>query len=574
MTIINSGCGKGCQSYPCALPRTTLSRGALKIFHQTLDGTNSPYGELDLFDDQGYQVVNIWESSSHPIDGTWTNRKWRGIGPVRDAMKQDMEEPACRFIFIITRNSREPLDCTPEQLVHILTHYQVMALFLENIFTFTRRSEPHLFATFRSEDYLWGQKPVVGATNDLVGGNLLIQHCFNLVGLEYEGGRFNFRQAAVYYQLDMSSGKTVWIVIKGNKVIRHIIEEFTQGRITVDQLSTPLGAFLFGLDIHLLIYEWATQTWMPYINSLQQNHNDLSNAVKHVPVEEKTRDERLDKFIVTRASTMTSNRQNSGLHQRKSWPNKLASRLSFSKRDTGQPDPGSQQSADVTESPDLDVTQIFSIRRLQSLHSQITEVQQGILVLDQNKAVLQDMVKRFGYFRECTDFRRHMGIGEGDPFQGFFHTCDRHIRELERQGSRLSAILAHLERVTDSFGGILQHGNSRLGEAYARMAKASADKMEKLSVKASHEAASIHAITMLTLLFLPGTFVATFLSSGIIDLEYGEDQDNLGYWKVRWGALRLFGVVVGPLMSVVLAAWAVTYYLSSRRQRIRDLDAA
>lgn len=134
----------------------------------------------------------------------------------------------------------------------------------------------------------------------------------------------------------------------------------------------------------------------------------------------------------------------------------------------------------------------------------------------------------------------------------------------------------------------------RLGETYARIAKASADKMEGLTAKAKHEAVSIHAITMLTLLFLPGTFVAvrnglsfvyttlawiltgfqTFFSSGIIDFEYGEEQDRLGDWKIRWGALRLFGVVVGPLTGLVLTAWAITYFVSSRSRRRRDSDAA
>lgn len=48
----------------------------------------------------------------------------------------------------------------------------------------------------------------------------------------------------------------------------------------------------------------------------------------------------------------------------------------------------------------------------------------------------------------------------------------------------------------------------RLGESYAQLAKASTDEMQKLTVKTKHETVSIHVITMLTLTFLPATFVA------------------------------------------------------------------
>lgn len=346
------------------------------------------------------------------------------------------------------RNSREPLNCTLEQLAYILTHYQVMAPFLEHIFTFKRRSEAHLHAAFRSEDYLWDQGSTFSTTSDIVDGDLRIQHCFNLVGLEYEFDQFNFRQAAVYYKLDMSSGKAVWILIKGNKVIREIIEESTQNRVTLDQLSTPLEVFLLGLKIHLLIYEWATQNWMPYIDSLQQKYDESSKAVRNTPIGEKTDDKKLDKIIASKS-------WNFGLHQRKSWSEKLTSGLSLSKRRTGQVTSGAK-SADPIQSPHLDISQIFSIDKLQSLHRQTTDVQEAILVLDQNKAVLHDMVNRFHYLRESEELRQQMGIEESDPFQGFFRTCQQYIRDLESQRGRLGAIMADLERVTSSVSVIIK----------------------------------------------------------------------------------------------------------------------
>lgn len=127
----------------------------------------------------------------------------------------------------------------------------------------------------------------------------------------------------------------------------------------------------------------------------------------------------------------------------------------------------------------------------------------------------------------------------------------------------------------------------RMGEAYALMAKASTDKMEDLTRKTKHETVSMHVITILTLFFLPATFVSvrlalstmlswlsgiiltghkTFFSSGVIDFEHGQSTGDMGYWVVRWGALKLFVTVCMPLTGLVLLVWAVTYFLSRRRQ--------
>lgn len=68
MAVINIGCEQGCRSYPCTLPRTTLSRGALRLLHRALVGSKSPYGELDLFDDDGSHAITAWDLPS-PTDG-------------------------------------------------------------------------------------------------------------------------------------------------------------------------------------------------------------------------------------------------------------------------------------------------------------------------------------------------------------------------------------------------------------------------------------------------------------------------------------------------------------------------
>lgn len=136
------------------------------------------------------------------------------------------------------------------------------------------------------------------------------------------------------------------------------------------------------------------------------------------------------------------------------------------------------------------------------------------------------------------------------------------------------------------FNGILQYKNMRTGEYFAQSAKVSTEKMEQLSVKTKQETVSIHVITILTLFFLPGTFVAvryglsclsrmvlwaltrcqTFFSSGIINFD-DDEITNIGDWVTKWSALKLFGLICGPLMCITLSAWAMAYYFAHRQHR-------
>lgn len=104
---------------------------------------------------------------------------------------------------------------------------------------------------------------------------------------------------------------------------------------------------------------------------------------------------------------------------------------------------------------------------------------------------------------------------------------------------------------------------------------------------------SMHLITIFTLIFLPGTFVAVSslrswaeqefqcLNSSLIALQtvfgsgiltFGEDGGGgfgpeLGDWKVRVSGLKLFFIICIPLLTVTLSAWLLSYCIRLRRSR-------
>ena len=110
-------------------------------------------------------------------------------------------------------------------------------------------------------------------------------------------------------------------------------------------------------------------------------------------------------------------------------------------------------------------------------------------------------------------------------------------------------------------------------------------KMGIIAVQTKHETVSMHVITGLTLVFLPGTFVAvrhdvpsfhilvsslltkrqTFFSSDIVDFQKGKGTDNIGDWGVSIPALKLFLAMCIPLMAITLSIWLL-FYIRTKRQ--------
>lgn len=109
--------------------------------------------------------------------------------------------------------------------------------------------------------------------------------------------------------------------------------------------------------------------------------------------------------------------------------------------------------------------------------------------------------------------------------------------------------------------------------------------MEKIAYKTEQETISMHVITFVALIFLPGTFVAvrfvwwflqklpfsaltsqqTFFQSGLLTWEPNGDSEELFF---NWDGFELFAKICFPLMAFTLIIWWWFYvWLKSRARR-------
>lgn len=128
------------------------------------------------------------------------------------------------------------------------------------------------------------------------------------------------------------------------------------------------------------------------------------------------------------------------------------------------------------------------------------------------------------------------------------------------------------------------HASTMKMEEMTESTKVLAEKTEK-------QTTSMHIVTLVTLVFLPGTFIAvryglsvfrkltefltsgqTFFSSGSFQWDQNNaDTTQMPYWKPEFFAL--FAEVCFPMTGIIMLIWFISFYYARRRRdgkAIRD----
>ncbi|CAI6340154.1 unnamed protein product [Periconia digitata] len=208
------------------------------------------------------------------------NEEWQAKG-----------DPKCRFVFLHSPHSRAPLRISRNMLSFLLTYYQVMPSFLDFIFPFGHQIEAKdfYFSGLRDDSRLEQRHRGLTIPRLNRSGNE-IRFCYNLRSVERStsqpGLQWSIRQCAVYHSFDVETGKSLWINVKANKLIKNRIEEATSDP-TFDSSGTvqTAAAFSSSLSIHLLLCDWSSENWRWYLNDLEQEFQKLAKDAPYIPID-------------------------------------------------------------------------------------------------------------------------------------------------------------------------------------------------------------------------------------------------------------------------------------------------
>jgi Mg2+ and Co2+ transporter CorA len=201
------------------------------------------------------------------------------------------------------------------------------------------------------------------------------------------------------------------------------------------------------------------------------------------------------------------------------------------------------------------------LTKLQGKSDKITEI---VMVLEANVAVLTSIRKYYERLLENKDFTLNVDCEESVGV--FAAHIDEMICDMEMQILR-AKVLAQV--TADRKTIILQHLSSQATVSMENLTKS----MYKIGMLSQTEAAAMRIITVLTLLYLPATFVSTFFSTDVVQYQNqgggGDGQKEDGTSFSPLAMMRWLEVTI-PLTFVTVAI-AYCWY---RRTLKRMADVA
>lgn len=490
-----------------------------------------------------------------------------------------VKDAKSRFIFIHAPHSREQLNTTRAMLLCALTYHQVMPAFLDFLFPFGQQKYQKDFHStgFRHETRL-DEVDRGLALPDLGRSGRTLQLCYSLKSVEPSktgNEEWTIRQTALYHSFDMESGRAVWFIIKANQMMKKRIKESSNSPelVSFENLSR---SFASSFGVHLMLCDWARENWRWYINSLEDRLQERTEDTLLAPVSKiSTAPFSGPQRIATAPPTGPIQRQSSTLASGGIPLQRLVRHV------TGSLKPGRS----ATMPPETTPTSIhipafnpqiaaidpedYTFKDLQQLQFDEEKANEALLILRMNANILLELIEYYQSLSSSEDFPDDLRKNCKGDVTRFQRRVAGVISDLRMQQSRIEMLLQLAADRKSLLYSIFEHRNMETNKDLAQKAQMSAEKMEALTeqmndiaIKTERETVSMRIVTIVTLFFLPGTFVSTLMSTSVF-------QFNSGTKLVESKALHLFLALCLPLMALTFVSAWMYFKLENKKDKSR-----
>ncbi|GAB7323066.1 hypothetical protein MBLNU13_g05583t1 [Cladosporium sp. NU13] len=306
------------------------------------------------------------------------------------------------------------------------------------------------------------------------------------------------RPTVTYHSFDAESGKSVWMVVKANELIKNRIRASCDDQDLYQYSSDGDfdNSFESTLRTHLVLCALAGENWRWYINYIEQQIQDLTRGA-------------------------------------------LVGQMTAAQ---------------------------FSFADLQRVHFVEEKANEALMVLEANAAVIQELCEFYTTAETAFNTMSQYTRSIVSAIAMFRRHLDTTAKDLAMQQARSRMLMKLLADRKSLLASTLQWRSSQTDSHLAHRAQLSAENMEVMT-EAMHtiahetkmEAANMRIITLVTLFFLPGTFVSTLMSTPIVHFP---DEQRI----VNLDALKLFLAISLPLLAVTIVTWYALYYWHKARR--------
>ncbi|KAF5633818.1 serine threonine kinase [Fusarium tjaetaba] len=413
-----------------------------------------------------------------------------------------------------------------------------------------------------------------------------------------DGGQvvWNIRQMAVHHKYDFGQGKTFWLNIKTNSVMQERMKKVMAEDTSLSSAAAKdlPGSFSATLLTHLIHLEWCDESWRKCINHFEIEIRKVLKKAKTARID-KDPNLRLTtlKRILTNKTEVTESP--SALAR---WAQKPLMSCFSPASEKGtcssvvQPVapnkaglPANKEDAGLAKQLEsLMVLETFSFREVQHLHFLADQLESFRLVMQLNRQALRDIIEHYEDLASRTNFPGLIKEACKNELASFSRRVERIRKNLEIRITQVESLLSCLQQGKDlvrscrtrsppspadhsslnQFDGILQYRSVQVSRIFTESSHTQSEKMERIAYKTEKETISMHVITCVTLAFLPGTFVAAFFQSGLVEINQAatDVRDAVTFHP---GAFKLFAAICFPLMCITFILWMFLFkFLSGR----------
>ena len=434
------------------------------------------------------------------------------------------------------------------------TYFRVMPEFLDFLFCFgyQSRAKDAYFSSFRQRTCLSTSNQTLNVP-ELAWSGSEISMCYNLRSAERSGSDPNgwsIRLCAVHHTFDLINVRSNWIVIKNNNVLKERVEQASSGHNSTETTSfdTLDRAFAAALNTHLVFCDLAVEQWRWYINNLDEQFQESSGKTLTAPVvfpssppaakDEFPKPSRGDTGLSNGSILGRISRTQTLLSEKFSITSpkpKIQNERIYTDPESGlsQPLPphvftGSDPES-AAQSPQQDAEhdeqQDFSFAKLQKVQYIEEKAHEALLVMKLNIGVIRQLKQYYDTILKSVHFPQNIIQQCQDDLEHFQLRINGILEDLQMQVLRVQTLLqllrdrknlvtsivqssrnAGLRR--DQLHSILEYHNTEYNKLSTKNMVSMTDDMNDIARKTKVETVSMKVITVVTLFFLPGTFIS------------------------------------------------------------------
>ncbi|KAL8649189.1 MAG: hypothetical protein Q9210_004553 [Variospora velana] len=422
------------------------------------------------------------------------------------------------------------------------------------------------------------------------------QICYSLKSVEpSDTDGWSIRQCAIHHTFDLTAVQMTWAVVKGDDLMKRLIESATGdgGSFQTVDFRTIDRAFETSLRTHLVFCDWSTEHWRWYINSLEEKFQDMTGRALSAPIN--AEQFRLRSRTNTQVTTISKQSifdkiRTPKSHQGSIPPTSMHQHLSprtYTNPETGyvQPQPPPDDEDDDGDEDDVqkrplglnsstpdDENRNFSFGKLRKVHAIAGKASEALLVLKQNIVILSQLKAYYIMMSRREKFPAELATSCRNAIDDFEFRVEGVMNDMRVQILRLETMLNLIEDRKTLLHGILDYQNTLANKSSTHSMITMTEDMNDIARKTKIETVSMKVITLVTLFFLPGTFISvghiflsTLMSTDVFEVDYkGRSQKNpyanLSPWQI-YLALSL------PLTAVTLLVWAIFHFWEMRREK-------